>query len=204
MTEETKGSGGTPDVAGGDEKKKDTVAYDTYRKVLSEKKREQERAREMEEELQQFRKQKADADEADQIKRGEYEKVIAGLKQDKESLQGKLADRDKFIIDGAKEAAFESRLPGRLAQPEFRKFIPKDDILIDPTTGQIDETSLDNSVTSFMDKYSRLLDLPNNDKRLPNDRGDLNQGAKDYATALKECTTQAQLDEVRKKYGRAN
>lgn len=95
-TEETKPVSDKP------QKDQDTVAYDTYRKVLSEKKARDERLREMEERLQSF-------EQTELERKGQHEAIIKTLRDENQKLKSDLSTRDRAYVMSKVNAAITTK-----------------------------------------------------------------------------------------------
>jgi len=82
--------------------KKDTVAYETYKKLLGEKKSRDERNTQLENKLR-------DYEQRDLQSKGQYEEVILSLKGEVGELKGQIAKRDEAYIMSKVESAVKTK-----------------------------------------------------------------------------------------------
>jgi len=168
-------SGGDPANPGGNPDPKeppkgDTVAYETYQRVLREKKKERADNEALRKELQ----ERKDADQArkeqdlkDQNKWKEYAK-----EQEKKAkeIADKLAIHDRERDDAKKVHACLDLLDGSVDR-EYLHMFDIHKIKKHPETGELDQDSLKTVVEDFRTKHHRLIDTPGGDKggrKLPN------------------------------------
>lgn len=177
MTDEIKGPSGTPESDPVDNQgKDDKVAYDSYRKAVSEKKKAQAYAAEMEARLKEFEQNQRASEEAKLKEEGDLKKLLDLRNQDLERLKEQntqLANAGesykKQIDDTWKLQAFFEKLPGTIDNNEYLNFVDIDGIVFkDPETREIDPSSVENTVAKFMEKHGRLVDIRNK-KSLPSD-----------------------------------
>lgn len=150
-----------------DQERKDFVAYDTYRKVLSERKRDKEKLSAIEEELSRYRELEKSLEEKKAMEAGQWEKLKQTYLQENESLRTELQDYKKNMIDGRKLQKFLDKIPGTIAKREYLSFVNTENIVIDPETNEIDELSLDREVGKFMKDHSALV-MPAETRKNPN------------------------------------
>lgn len=159
-----------PDAGSEKEKVADTtkqaVSYETFDKLLNQRKKDREKLDTYEKQLAELSGWKKQIEESESIKKGEYEKILSTYKTENETLKGKLSEVQKSIVDGQKYNAFLDKLPGRLDRNEFLQFVNIEQIAIDPETGVVDEKTVQATVDDFVKNYSKLI-TPTNSKSLP-------------------------------------
>ena len=152
----------------GNESSSDFVARETYLKSLNQEKNVRNRLRTTEEELQKLRDENKKFVEEKLYSEGEKDKLLEIRTKERDEYRNKYENLSTDVVEGEKISAFLDKLPGRLANKEYYNFIPTKDIVIDPTTGEIDESSLTEAVNQFSKKHSMLI-TPLNGRKLPND-----------------------------------
>lgn len=166
MTEENKtgSAGGHDSTSGndGDNNKKpdgDWVSYDTHRKLLSEKKKAGDRIADLEKRLADI-DAKAKEDEEKALQDKEEWKKLHDLKvKELIDAQGKLKSWETRETESRKLSAFLDHLPGAISK-DYWGLIPTEKIVINPDTGEIDQTSVTELVADFAKKHTRLIDKP--------------------------------------------
>lgn len=137
----------------------DTVSRKSFEKLLNQRKSDQS-------ELRELRVYKQEREEQEQLKRGEYEKILQSKDERIKSLQADIDAKNLERIEGKKLHAFLEKLPGKISDEDFMIHINTDAINIDPETGEIDSLSLEKEVDRFNKKYHRVIDYGNK-KSLP-------------------------------------
>lgn len=137
------GSGGTPPQPGS------TVPYDTYRTLLDEKKRAAARVAELEEKV---RTREAKDLEAN----GDFQKLLANERERNEKLTKDLSELSERETGRRKLAGVLGALQGNV-DSKYYNLIPYDDVVIDPTTGNIDEVSVAKVVEHVRAKYPEII-----------------------------------------------
>lgn len=89
-------------ASGSTEKKEDVVKYETYKKVLAEKKARDERLSAMEARLKEY-------EQRDLESKGKHEEVISSLRDQVRNLQGEVAKRDKAYVMSKVEGAIKTK-----------------------------------------------------------------------------------------------
>jgi hypothetical protein len=147
-------SGNQPEASGQkvEVENKDTVAYETHRKLLAEKKK-------LQAELEDFRKAQTEAQEAQEAQRGEYKKLWESTKSDLDKYKSELEQERQGRQNFVKVNKFLSRIDGKI-DSKYLDFVPTDMIHLDPETGKIDDMSLDKAVEAFMNEHSLLIQKP--------------------------------------------
>lgn len=164
--ESTETSGQTEVTSGAEEikTKEENVSYSSYKKVLSEKRNYAERVKELEQAEVERQQKKAEDD-------GDLQKINEHLKVKTQELEARLTETDNMIKDAKKLSAFESKLPGKIKNSRYRKFIINEhlsDIAFDPDTGGVDDVTLSNVVKTFMDEDGQaMLDIPKEERKMP-------------------------------------
>lgn len=139
---------------------KDKVAYETYRKVIAEKKRFQERAEQLE-------AQNAEREKKELEAKGEYQKLLELAKADAEAAKSKLTQIESERQTAKKASALLKALENGLPE-KFYGFLPMDEVVVDPDTGEVNQLSVAKAAEEFRKNYPELLIKPNG-PRLPND-----------------------------------
>jgi hypothetical protein len=152
----TASSGSEPNLASGDglgvdADRKESVAYDTYRKVLGEKKKVQEELINLKEKISSFEREKRERSEAELNEKQEYKKLLElreqDLKKTSDELHGYKAQFEKLH----KVAAFREALNGDVSEQYLASLFDPSEIIVDPATGDIDSMS----VASYVDKFRK-------------------------------------------------
>ena len=128
---------------------KNTVAYDTHRRLLDEKKK-------LQQQFEVLAAEKADRERKELEAKGEYQKIIELERQKKAEAESKLAELENTFLQGKKVKAFLNAL-GTGLDEKFYGFLPLEDIVIDPDSKEINMTSVASAAESFKKSYPELL-----------------------------------------------
>lgn len=149
-----------PPVADGNEPdpSKDKVAYETYKKVVAEKKRFQERAEQLE-------AQNSERERKDLEAKGEYQKLLELERAKSSAAESKLTQIESERQTAKKAAALLKALEHGIPE-KFYGFLPMDEVVVDPDTGEVNQLSVAKAAEEFRKNYPELLIKPNG-PRLP-------------------------------------
>ena len=172
MTTDTKEvpSGDSQNAASGDSentktdnlaaKKEDMVSYDTYQKVLAEKKK-------RDAELAEYKADKKSREETELRQKEDWKKIIELRDKELTETKTKLSQLENGVLASVKLDSLLHKLSGSVSQEYFGLF-DLDKIAIDPTTNKIDELSLNQYAKEVESKYSKIIEkkgsasIPNN------------------------------------------
>ncbi|RTL05196.1 hypothetical protein EKK58_08590 [Candidatus Dependentiae bacterium] len=162
-----KPSGSDGDLNADSSSSKDTVAYDTYRKVLAEKKKKDEELASVREELAKRNKLDKEREEAELKAKEDYKKIAELREKELNETKIKYDSLNKEIQESLKFNAFLEALPGELPR-KYWGMVNTKEIVIDPSTGDPDPVSIKKVAESFQAEYGELIKNPNKAK-LPGD-----------------------------------
>lgn len=133
----------------------DKVGYDTYKRVLDQKKSVDAKNKSMLDELTALKAEKASAEEAKLIEDGEIQKLLDVEKKRTEELQSSIDSNVKKEIYRSKEEALKKEL-GSLRKDEYLKFANVESIVMEDD-GSINLDSVKEVASQFKDSYSDLM-----------------------------------------------
>lgn len=145
---------------------KDTVAYDTYRKVLAEKKKRDEDFRAAQEELSALKRAEKERTEAELKAKEDFKKLVELREKELNEVKSKYDGLNSSIQESVKFSAFLENLPGQLDK-KFWKMVDTSEVIIDPESGEPDPTSIKKATEKFVAQYGELVQTPGKAK-LPN------------------------------------
>lgn len=191
---------GTPSSSGGadPENNKDVVAYETYRKVLSEKKRRDEELEKAQALLKEFQDKEKERVEAELKAKGDLQKLLDLQKQEKQAIELKLKEKETLLENKMKMDAFKAEVKG-LIPDQFERLIDVSKIIVDPSTGKPDPVSVSLVAREFETNYGVILSSGGKNP-LPNEAA--NGGARKISVAewkllpLKEMKAKMKAGEV--------
>jgi chaperonin cofactor prefoldin len=131
------------------------VKYESYEKVLSQKKAVDSKLKELESALNEFRAKEKAEEEGKLMAEKRHEELIARLKADNEQLQSRIASTQTEIANSLKRQALERELGG-FARPEYSQFADLSAIQLGDD-GSVDLTSLSKEVARFREHHPHLL-----------------------------------------------
>lgn len=198
MSNDPTSTGGAPIETSGQDpepEKKDTVAYSTYTKVLSEKKKrdeENEALRAKNSALEKAEKLRVEAD----LKAKEDFKALLALREDELKKRDVELDEIKGSLQhGAKIRAFLDKVNGVVSE-QYWKLIDIDSIKMDPNTGMPDALSVEAIAKKFEQEYALVLKSKGDPKHLPNDAAN---GAGSTKMTVKEWSALKTSKEMKEK-----
>jgi sugar-specific transcriptional regulator TrmB len=206
MEENDEGQGGGGANASDDSSgAKDKVAYETYQRILNEKKAEQQKRQELESKFGELEKKLSDI-EAEKLKAsGDKDALIKSLEDRVKASESKLTtESTKFklakVVSTFREVATKEGCQNvddlqKLYADSFKS------VKVDPLNFDVDPESVKEIVSVAKAKSSYLFkaQAPKIDDVNLGGNGNLES----YREEIRKCKTQKELDAVRKKYGRA-
>lgn len=142
------------------EKKKDTVAYETYRRTLNEAKTAKEKLRELEAWKAQQEEEKLKAN-------NEWKALAESKDKTLSETMRKLSELETTIDNSVKLNAFNRYLNGKVRHPDYYSFVDTSKIALNPETRQVDEASVKEVVSEFLKNHSHLVEFKGG--KLPNE-----------------------------------
>jgi predicted RNase H-like nuclease (RuvC/YqgF family) len=158
-------TGGQPEAS---EQQKDSVSYDTHRKLLGEKKRVQDELSKLREEIEQFRMSEKSREENELRQKEEWKKLVEIRDSELNETKSQLEKMQSQFRDSRKLDAFLSALGGNV-EAKYWGLVDVEKIVIDPESGKIDDMSVTSAVEDFRKEHGRLIDTPNAKHVLPTD-----------------------------------
>lgn len=183
------------------ENTQETVSYHTHKKLLAQRKADQLRHQEALKRIEEFEKKEAEAAEKKLVETNQFKELADQRAARIAELEARDQEREKALLDGAKLNAFKELLPGQVKNKSYYAFVNLDAIELDPTTGVVDQASVEKQVNEFVTQHPGLF-TPKQGKTLPGEAPAPNEPTS-YLEELRACKTQKQLDACKKKWGRA-
>ena len=150
------------------EAREGSVAYETHKKVLAQRKRDQEENRALKERLDKFEAAERAKQQKELESKGEYEKILAERDNKIKQLLESQEEDKRRRVNNEKESAFIQSLPGKLKNPAYLQFMDKESIAIDPETGRVDQGTLKSVVDKFLKEHGSLLESKPNSAPVSN------------------------------------
>lgn len=162
MSDQNAGSAATQESSGSTETtNQDKVAYETYKRVLSE-------AKKLKDQVRAFEEERNVGKEAKLKEQNEWQKLADSYKSQLDEKSKNLTELNEQVVNGMKFQEFEKHLGGRLRDKDYATFIDFDRIVLNPETRRVDDESVKGVVSDFVKRHSNLVDFDNG-KRLPNE-----------------------------------
>lgn len=136
----------------------DKVAYETYQKVLAERKRDQERARELQAKLDEIELAKRQFEEETLKKKEDYKTLLENKAREHDLLASELNQMKEQRKQAMKLNAFLEGCGNNQIKKNYWKMIPVGDIIINPETGEVDPLSVKMAVDSYIRDYPETLE----------------------------------------------
>jgi hypothetical protein len=151
--------------------KKDVVDYETFNKLLGQRKADQIKLKELDEKLKSFEAKETELqakerelEEKKALSDGNWKAILESreaqlkrLEAEKAVLQESVGAYEKKFTDALKINAFQEALGGKLKKSDYYNFVDTSKIAIDPETGSIDDKSLKDYATKFATDFKELI-----------------------------------------------
>lgn len=161
MTDEVHENGDSVPAGGAGERNEseDVVKYATYSRTVSQLKKTQSQAKELEDQLAQYKAKEKAEHEQGLVEQQKFDEFRQLKEKEVETLKSQLDQRDKEVFDAQKLQAVVDTLPGKLKKREYLGFIDTSMVELDPENGTIVPESVQNAANAFLKHYgSDLLD----------------------------------------------
>lgn len=147
-------------------KKDDTVSFESYQKVLDEKKAKDRLLADATSKLEAFEKADRDRQETEAKAKGDLETLLKLEREKRETAEKQASEIKESLTRGAKLRSVLKSLSGEI-EDQYLGLIDISQVVIDPTTGQPDDLSAKKVAKDFEEKFSRVIVKPGAAK-LPN------------------------------------
>lgn len=160
-----KPSGSDGDVAINDSSQ-DSVKYETYKKVLAEKKKRDEELKLVADENAILKREKKEREENELKAKEDYKKLLELRDKELNETKEKYNGLNSSIQESVKFNSFLESLPGQLDKKYWR-MVDTSEIVIDPNTNEPDPSSIKRVAEKFQAEFGELIQTPGKAK-LPN------------------------------------
>jgi hypothetical protein len=147
-------------------KEKELVEYETYRRVLDQRKADQSRARELQAELDRIKAEREEAEAAKLAEQKRFEELYASERKKSEDLTARIKQAETQSALDRKRAAIKTALGG-VRKDEYLSFADLDSIVI-LENGQLDPDTVKAAANKFREAHPELV-ASKETSRLPND-----------------------------------
>lgn len=188
MSDQNAGSASTQESSGSTENQNnDKVAYETYRRVLSE-------AKKLKDQVKLYEDERSKGQENKLKEQNEWKVLAESYQKRLEETSHRLNEQEASIVNGMKYQEFEKHLGGRLKNKDYATFIEFEKIVMNPETKRVDDESVKGVVASFVKNHSHLVEFGDG-RRLPNEAA---KNASFGSKSPSDMTTKELEDELRK------
>lgn len=145
------------------------------------------------------------------LEKGQYKTLLEQererakkLEEEKEEALKAKKTSDETLMEARKLSAFENRLGGKLKNDKYLGFVNTKDIVVDPDTGNIDPSSVDATVKSFLGEHKELVEfgagkMPNFDGGTANNISQKQWKSMSHKDRLKNLSAAVEADKKRRK-----
>lgn len=143
-----------------------TVSYDTHKKLLAQRKADQQKLQEVNAKLAEYEANQKAAEEQALKETNQWKEVAEKKESELTDAQNKLKHINDSIVRAEKVDAFEKVLGAKLADPSFANFINHENIVMD-ADGNIDSESVNAEVNAFRERFGDRLIVNTNIPTIP-------------------------------------
>lgn len=173
MTDLSKDPSGTPEptpVAADQDSdsvttQKDSVQYETYRKVLSEKKRQAELNTQLQAKLSELENAEKERQETQLKEQNQWQELAKLKEQEAEQARQEAMALRSQQQDARKLDAVLNALPGQVPR-DYWGLIDLEKVIVNPDTGDIEATSVKSLADEFIQRHKRVIDFPGSGARI--------------------------------------
>ena len=146
---------------------KDFVKYDSYRKLLGEKKKRDEQLRSALEKLESFEAAQKEREETELKEQNKWKDLVSLRDEENSKLKNQLATFQQRQIESLKLDAFLSTIESKVDR-KYWGLVDLESIKVNPETHEVDDMSVSQVVETFRKEYPEVL-LQKPAGKLPND-----------------------------------
>jgi len=150
------GGGGEGDKSGTSGSEGGSVAYETHRRLLGEKKTLQQKYAESEAKRAELEAEKEARTQKELEDQGKFQELLEAEKRKNEELLAENTGMKTAQVKAIKISSFLNTLDG-VVQPDYYTHIPTDEIEYDPETRTVDEMSVTKAVEQFKKTHAMLI-----------------------------------------------
>jgi len=147
---------------------KQSVSYDTHRKLLGQRKNDQSTIKELSDALEIFKGAESSANEKKLQDEGKFKEVIGLRDAELKQTQEKLLNLQGGIDRARKLNAFDQALGAKIKHEDFYNFVDTDSITLDDNGEPVKE-AVEQAVNVFKERYGDTLTVKKEMAKLPGD-----------------------------------
>lgn len=142
------------------------VPYDKHQRLLEQRKKDQEKLRETQSQLESLLKEKQDRERQELEAQGNYKKMLEQERVEKDQLKSRLTEFEQRWTNSLKLSSVVSKLPGKVEKTEYLNFLDLEKVAINPETNDVDVATAEAVASEFVKRYPELIKKEG--KSLPN------------------------------------
>lgn len=143
------GQSGEPVAAPENQEAKSTIAYETHRKLLDEKKK-------LQAQLEALASKEREREESEARKRGDYEALLKAREEELAKERAARQELDQRITHGMKLNMVIEALGGQVDQ-KWYKLIDTDEVAVNPDSGEIDKMTVARVAESLKKQWPEMI-----------------------------------------------
>lgn len=140
---------GTPVAEPENKDQRETVNYETHRKLLDEKKK-------IQSQLAEFLAKEKEREESEARKRGDFEALLKARNEELERERKAREDLESRIMQGRKMNAVLEALGGSV-DPKWVKLIDVSEVVVNPETGEIDQMTVARQAEALKREWPEMV-----------------------------------------------
>jgi hypothetical protein len=151
---------GELDSQDSDEGGKQTVSFESHRKLLGEKKKLAGVVEEMQKKLAKFERAEKQRTEQELQEQQRYKELLSLKEEELAKKDERLMGMERQFTDMAKFDAFQKALGQGLIERKYWGLVNLDEILVNPDSKEVDEMSVTKYVEKFQSSYPEVIKRP--------------------------------------------
>jgi hypothetical protein len=144
--------------------KKDVVAYETYQRLLDQRKADQAKLKTFEEKEAELERQRKELEESKLKDEGNWkallearEEKLIELANQKTEYENKVLMFEQQFQEAAKLQALQEAIGGKFKHKSYYNLVDTDKIIVNPESGEIDQDSVKKYADSFLKEHKELI-----------------------------------------------
>lgn len=146
--------------------KSDLVKYDTYKRVLNEKKARDAELREAKAVIEKYETEKRSFEESTLREKEDWRKLFEQRESELKTTKLELDSIKTRVVDSKKLNSFLNAIEKPIEQ-KYWSLVELDKIVVDPNSGEIDSSTLKNYAEEFKKEYWKVID--SSTPKMPNE-----------------------------------
>lgn len=172
MSEQAKPPGGSNDGSGSaaveNQDQQQSVAYETHKKLLAEKKKKDEDLAQIKAQLDEMRAKDRERQESELKAKEEWKKLVEIREKELNDLKKQVEQKDSLIVTSIKRGAVKSAING-MVPDKYLGLIDVSKVVINPETGEPDPSSVQEVARQFEQEHKLLILSKDGKSGLPNE-----------------------------------